>query len=255
MSRILAALLGLAMLGAAAQHAFYEPPQPPRQGRANLEYPTRPFLGETTPPARARGEPELAYALRLSRYVHESSYHCEAADLPFSWIETALAAAARPVFAEGLLVRERFRCGLCSQRAGMLDQLLHERGIASDVLGLNGHVVVKVGDHVVDPDFNVGPFLYSDPDLYRTAAAAYARIPGLGGFDYARMMASRHDNQLYVRPYMEKMERYQRILLHAADGAALLLVPIALALLFAALRGPRRTPPPPDGNLSSRIAP
>jgi hypothetical protein len=242
MGRIVAALIGLAMLGLAIQHAAYAPPEPARQGLPNIDYPTGPWLGETSPPARQPGEAELAYALRLSRYVHESSYHCRASELPLSWIERGFAALARPVFAEGLLVRERFRCGLCSQRAGMLDQLLHERGIASDVLGVEGHVVVKVGDHIVDPDFNVGPFLYSDPDLYRSAAAVYSRIRGTAGFDYAAFLASKGDNELYDRPYMEKMEGYQRTLFRLADVAALLLAAVGLGLiLLVAVPRLRRT--------------
>jgi hypothetical protein len=240
MARLTSLLIGLAMLGVSAQHAAFSPADPPRRGVPNIDFPTRPYLGETSAPDRRDGEADLAYALRLSRYVHESSYHCRADELPLSWIERGFAAAARPVFAEGLLVRERFRCGLCSQRAGMLDQLLHERGIASDVLGLEGHVVVKVGDHVVDPDFNVGPFLYPDPNLYASAAAAYSQVRGTNGFDYAAFMASKGDNELYDRPYMEKMERYQRTLFRIADIAALLLAALGLVLILAAARNWRR---------------
>jgi hypothetical protein len=223
---------GLLTLALAFEHFTHSRPQPTREGRPNYEFATLPYLRDSTAPPRLSGESDLAYATRLNEYVHRSTYHCPASAIPdLSLLERMIEPAG--LFRNGLLVRERFDCGQCGQRVFLLRESLAEAGIQSKVLGLKGHVVLLMGDHVLDPDFGVGPFRYSDPNLYRAADEAYSRFPAIDA-DYAELLASKGDNFLY-REHMQPADAQER-LFALANLLAVALIGLALVALREAVR-------------------
>lgn len=143
----------------------------------------------------------------LTRAVFENSEHCEVSDLRLSWLENAIL-ALNPfsnLFQQGVLVRERFRCGYCHQRSFLLMEMLQARfersGAVAQMHGLNGHVVLQFAvqgrTFLTDPDYGVGPFEYHSDDsaLSREISQTYAGVP-----NHKQMLAlylSREDNRAY----------------------------------------------------------
>ncbi|MFU0507711.1 hypothetical protein [Pseudaminobacter sp. NGMCC 1.201702] len=113
---------------------------------------------------RSDKETTLGFVSRVSRTVQSTTFNCAPGDFHLSWAERLMwASIGSPnIFADGILVRSRFDCGYCHQRAFLVKDLLHDAGIEAEVWGLNGHVVLRL-DHAgqayfVDPDLGPGPF-------------------------------------------------------------------------------------------------
>jgi hypothetical protein len=224
-------LVSAVLLGLSAEHFLHDLSDPPRVGRPNYDFATLPYLRDSRPPQRLSGERALAYASRLNRYVHRSTYHCHYTS-PGSRSILERYLLPETLFPQGSLDRSRFECGQCGQRSWLLVEYLDRAGIPSRILGVKGHVVVLVGDYVLDPDFGVGPFLYSDET---TARAAYAQAPQ-DGVDYAALIASRADNFFYDMAEMRRLDRAQARAYRAVDAVAALMALIALLSLWTSLR-------------------
>lgn len=149
----------------------------------------------------------LAEVGELTRAVFDHSEHCEVTELRLSWLENTIL-ALNPfsnLFQQGVLVRERFRCGYCHQRAFLLLEMLQAGFAGTDATvqmqGLNGHVVLQFvaqgRTFVTDPDYGVGPFEYSSEDsaLSQQVSQTYAGSPNLESM--LSMYLSREDNQAY----------------------------------------------------------
>lgn len=120
---------------------------------------------------RGPTETDAAYAVRMTRLVHRGILHAwdtpEAeglhASLPVweNWIIFALKGIVpsfhRWEFVDADRAIER-GIGLCSQQAIVLDEILRRNGVESDILVLDGHVVVEFTQGtpmILDPDFGV----------------------------------------------------------------------------------------------------
>lgn len=197
--RLVRVAIGLLFVVSAAQH-YYALSQP------NTLAAKLPVVQKQTPDANDL-DSLLADVERLTRAVFESSEHCEVSDLRLSWLENTIL-ALNPfsnLFQQGVLVRERFRCGYCHQRAFLLLEMLQAHfartGATAEMLGLNGHVVLQFRmqgrTFLTDPDYGVGPFAYHSEDnaLAREVASAYVGLPNLN--QLLSMYLSREDNGAY----------------------------------------------------------
>nr|WP_316652901.1 hypothetical protein [uncultured Gellertiella sp.] len=152
--------------------------------------------------ARLPGESDLALVNRMKDEVHARTRHCEPLHNPWSWIERAVLAKAYPeAYQQGSLLRQRFFCGFCHQRAYMLQSVLDDLYIKSSVLGLYGHVVLEVSidgrNYAADADYGT-PLV----DLSRGMTLRSDVLAAYSGFsqaiEIADMYASTQDNDYYL---------------------------------------------------------
>jgi hypothetical protein len=99
---------------------------------------------------------------KIVNLVYESTYHCPY-DAPQSILHYFAQLLSPSQFKEeGLLDFRYFQCGICHQRNFLLNEILRSQGFATNLLGINGHVVVTIEinefNYFVDSDFGIGPF-------------------------------------------------------------------------------------------------
>lgn len=187
--------------------------------------------------ARTAEETDLGYLKRILDSVHLSTYHCERDGFHLSLLErlaVRLSGGISLFSNEGILMRERFICGYCHQRAFIEAKILSDNGMPTDVLSVNGHVVARTAidgvEYITDPDYGVGPFEYSvDPEkLLVVARHAYRMVTWVDAAPFADMIASRNDNISYGENIFA-IERRQSAAFAKADVFA------RIGLAFAAL--------------------
>jgi hypothetical protein len=155
-----------------------------------------------------KGESKLGYVRRVTDMVHLTTYHCEAADYHLSLLDRLfLWLSGNPsTFAEGILVKDRFTCGFCHQRAFLVHQILQRNGIKSDVFGLNGHVVTRADIDgrlfYTDPDYGVGPFPTATENIDQAVRENYSMAPQ-GNLDLLASLYSSEDDNLSYGDYID----------------------------------------------------
>lgn len=188
----------------------------------------------------SRGDEEsvLGWSRRISSMVHLTTSHCAPEPTNLSWVEKYLHERwpdSASLFSEGVLVRSRFYCGYCHQRAYFVHEALVDEGISSEVFSLEGHVVVRfwvAGEiFVLDPDYGIGPFRWSDDEqeLLTRVRREYA----YSGFEnverVAALYASMNNNHAYSNGYLDRARDEQKRFYSEADRYARYLT------MFAAL--------------------
>jgi hypothetical protein len=175
---------------------------------------------------RGPTETDAAYAMRMTALVHRGILHAwdtpEAeglhASLPVweNWIIFALKGIVpsfhRWEFVDADRAIER-GIGLCSQQAIVLDEILRRNGVESDILVLDGHVVVEFTQGtpmILDPDFGVvmqgTPHTIRDnlamvdeaypPDVAAALRPIYARPPLAAVADVSQY----HPRRVWLEP-------------------------------------------------------
>lgn len=162
----------------------------------------RPVDIKTLKLSRVPSETDLAYVARVNAEIYRATYNCDPDNFVLSIIERALAGVhADDLFDQGILVKERFTCGYCHQRAFLLVSELRSAGLTAEVFGLNGHVVARVlmGDdyYLTDPDYGVGPMLYAEDEAILKKASLEA-YKAFGNADLVSdMISTRANNEPY----------------------------------------------------------
>jgi hypothetical protein len=234
--RIVLRAVGLVCAGLALQHFWVANHVPHADAIPNP--PAIRYLPESAL-ARLESETDLGYVRRMSRLVHNSTYHCEPTDSRVSLIERVLFLEAEDSLEEGFLVRDRFYCGFCHQRSYVLGLILREHGLQATVFALTGHVVLEVvvngTPYIADPDYGVDPFPYSNDDS-TLASLVKARY----GDDVARsvgltdMYLTRKNNTPYFNtPTLDKFASQQVWVFSAARIIAYVLLAIGIILISA----------------------
>ncbi|QMV01585.1 hypothetical protein GHV40_08865 [Devosia sp. D6-9] len=190
----------------------------------------------------APGENSLGYVKRVTDFIHLSTYHCDPGAPPLSLFEQLvfIGRAERVVNSEGILVRSRFTCGYCHQRAYLAARLLRHSGIEAVVYGLNGHVLLRFhidgADYFTDPDYGVGPYAYSDDPqfLHRVVLNNYAKASWLNAETIAGMATSYEDNAPYGE-YLDIIYEEQRAGFRLARILANLNMALAIVAFGTAL--------------------
>jgi len=187
-------------------------------------------------------ETPQAYAQRVNRLVHLSTYHCGANEMPLGPVSGLLSGR---FFAEGLLDFERFVCGLCHQRAYMLTKVMEHPGIADEVvLAFDGHVVVSVlmdgEQYLIDPDYGVGPILWAaDPEDRRVAVLqAYTEVEWADVALVSDILLNSDPSPYYVD--LTSLERLQKTTFLADSVVSSPVAWAALTLVFGAAYVGRR---------------
>ena len=188
----------------------------------------------------------LAWVRDLTRYEHLTTGHCDAENVGFSSLERILLAIWRSsamVFTDGLLVRSRFSCGFCHQRAYLLFELLRARGIEAIVFGLEGHVVTRFvlnqRTFIADPDYGVGPFEYSESasELMRVVHTEYSAYDEELQGRLADMYTSFENNGIFpVKGGLDALRSRQEEFFMRAKIVAGLLFLAAVGLLGGGIR-------------------
>ena len=175
--------------------------------------------------------------------IYLTTGHCQPLHFQLSWVESVLRMIRNSnamAFSAGIVVKSRFRCGFCHQRAYLLFERLRERGIEAMVLGLNGHVVTQFElsgrTYFTDPDYGVGPFEFTDSasEPVRRVHAAYAQYPTKLRNRLATMFASFDDNEPYL--YLDKIKSMQLNFFLRANVIVGFLLLISIGLLVAGLQ-------------------
>lgn len=153
---------------------------------------------------------------RLNSHVHHVSGHCDAISGyrgPNDNGEFSL---------YGVQVDWVARCGLCSQRAFWLSEILRRHGTEAQLLGLDGHVIAIVqepsGRHwVLDPDYGVGPFLVdieSADAMAQAASINYAFLSRNGNAalhdEIVAIYASTNNNRLHDSTPLRRIKYQQQ---------------------------------------------
>lgn len=226
-------------------------------GIPGLDYVAGASLADIKPVIWQKHESEsiLSYAARLSSKVHSSTYHCNPADYTLSFLESAVYAGFRRfqpttnfAWDEGLLVMDKALCGFCHQRAYFLSKILTSNDVPARPYGVNGHVVVifqaEGQQWLVDPDYDVAPFLYdvSSEALFEMALQLYRPASWSNEASVAKMISSKHDNGYYNSVAgLRSAEDAQAVIFKYADYAAYaILVLGSLCILFFAVMGRRQ---------------
>ncbi|UCI07153.1 hypothetical protein [Mesorhizobium sp. B1-1-8] len=192
------------------------------------------------------GESQLGYVKRVTDVVHLSTFNCDPTEFSLSWLDRLfLWRSGNPsAFAEGMLVKDRFTCGFCHQRAFLVHQALKRNGIASDVFGLNGHVVTRVNidgkQYYTDSDYGVGPFPAAAETLEETVRNTYS-LSAWGDPDLlASLYTSAEDNQIYINNNIDQMATQQATILRQSGVAANLLLSTSALYLLSCIFLTRR---------------
>lgn len=211
----------------AAQHYAIASPAPSTTGIGGWSKTALEPFQRVTGLEIAPGEKPLGYAKRLSDTVHLTTYHCDPTNYALSWLDQVMwwSTNYTDAFADGVLVRERFNCGFCHQRAFLVAEQLEKEGISAEVYGLYGHVVARfwVGGnpYFVDPDLGVGPFSNEVAGLEADLVNIYkagAPWPVLGPKEVARMYLTTADNDIYGG--LPARRSQQQIIFERSDAAA-----------------------------------
>ena len=186
---------------------------------------------------RLSGEDDRSLMARLNTLVHKSTWHCKPTDYELSTIEQRVYGIMDEprMFQDGILVRERFTCGFCHQRASLLVQSLVANDIDAAVFGLNGHVVVRaeLPDEILyfDPDYGVGPINGSTESILNS----YEPMPYGNPQSILAMYQSTNDNAYYSKERLNYEISAQRRLFQEADQIALDKALTSLSFLLLAL--------------------
>ncbi|TGQ50944.1 hypothetical protein EN836_26575 [Mesorhizobium sp. M1C.F.Ca.ET.193.01.1.1] len=203
------------------------------------------------------GESKLAYVKRVTDIVHLSTFNCQPSDFSLSWLDRIfLALSGNPsVFSDGVLVKDRFVCGFCHQRAFLVHQALQRNGIESDVFGLNGHVVARVSiegkQYYTDPDYGVGPFAARPESLEDVVRSTYL-LAASGDLDQlSGFYTSAGDNGTYDG--LDARSEQQAAIFQRSRYAVVLLLLMTvlnlLACVFLARQSGTRSPRPIVGRI------
>lgn len=115
---------------------------------------------------RNPGEDDLALVNRLNRTVSSTYYHCDPDDAARPLDKLISKILPEAIMRDGFLGPRNMRCGFCHQSAYILSRALEANGLASYILGINGHVVSLVklndGNYIYDPDFGIGHIDYEN---------------------------------------------------------------------------------------------
>lgn len=185
----------------------------------------------------------VSWASRLNRSIYEGTAHCHPADFAMTWLERALTwIVDGELFVQGILLKERFVCGYCHQRAYLFSEQLRRQGVESNLLGLYGHVVATFSDgvrtFVADPDYGVGPFVFDDTTVESASAtvqSAYSSHDAdirnlLTGF----YVSLRNNGPYQSNDALDSIRDDQRRFFVLADSVSLLLL-ILSALFFISM--------------------
>ena len=227
---------------AIALHHFWTVyPSKPDAGRAGMATSTLRLISAFPDSTFDISESEapLGYVKRVTDLVHLTTYHCNPKNYQLSLLERlSLRLSGSPTtFDQGILVKHRFGCGFCHQRAFLVHQAIGRNGLDSIVFGLNGHVVVKVTiedkEYLTDPDYGVGPFAYTadvtalDADVRRS----YATAPSANLDLISGIYTTLENNGPYAAKTLESIyESQATIFWQARIGAYVLLLISGLCL-------------------------
>jgi hypothetical protein len=188
---------------------------------------------------RKENETILNFVERLNKLVHISTYKCHPKDFKFSFIEETVLYFFEKInltidLDQGPLEIDKFRCGLCHQRAYLLATLLNENKIKATAFGIYGHVVTAftLNNHVVfiaDPDYGVGPFEYSNDDmeLRNTVTNTYKSFSKQQSI--IEMYTTRENNRPYLHPdYLNEIKVKRQLLYKISDFTGYLLIILGL---------------------------
>lgn len=182
------------------------------------------------------------------RGVHDAALDCGFLEDPVEWTRLRFVAGVEE-FVPGSTVHRtleradwrialRKGVGFCSQQAMVLAAFLRERGIDTDVQGLNGHVVAVAhaqgGDMVLDPDYGVVlrfSLAQAESDPERVRAAYLAAGYGAEQTDKVVKIYGAEGNALYRTVHLERTE---------PSGAVLLFVGIGIGIMLVGIYGLRR---------------
>lgn len=170
--------------------------------------------------------------------VHDATLGCGFLEDPAEWYRLRYLGGAEelvPGFTEHqTLERADWRIalrkgvGFCSQQAMVLAAFLRERGIDTDVQGLNGHVVAVAhaqgGDMVLDPDYGVVlrfSLAQAESDPERVRAAYLAAGYGAAQTDMVVEIYGVEGNALYRTVHLERTEPSGAVLLFVSIGMML----------------------------------
>lgn len=190
---------------------------------------------------RGLDESVHSWAFRLNRSIYEGTAHCDPSEFDMTWLEAALAwLIDDELFDHGILLRERFACGFCHQRAYLLSEQLRTQGVETKLLGLVGHVVATFSDgvqtYVVDPDYGVGPFVFDDTSrdsAFRTVQSAYDSYDTDVRTLLSGLYVSLENNGSYKsNEYLDRIRDRQRRFFPYAENLSWLLLMLS-ALLVA----------------------
>lgn len=191
-----------------------------QQGMAGFEQAIEPRLASMSKDVLALSpkEGQLGYVKRITDMVHLSTYQCNPTDFRLSVLDktvmTLLNIDKQKVFlSEGILVANRFVCGLCSQRAFIAHKILRDNGVQSEMYGLEGHVVLRVTvdgvSYFTDPDYGVGPFTVGPGEnIADVIKKVYATSSVNRGDVVAQIYATLGDNRPYAN-YMSGIYKQQ----------------------------------------------
>jgi hypothetical protein len=262
--RIANIVVGLALIAGAA--VLYTEPFTPVLAPTDIPNFTRseapPLAGDNDPRlVRQPGEAALAFATRVNDEISRAFAHCTPAEsVAHGWLLYGLHAAGFTYVTEqGLLTSRRNLCGFCHQAAHIEAAALRRHGIEAQVLGLNGHVVVRAiidgATYYLDPDFGVGPFRGDAADFPARLAAAYAPISDDISARAPSFYLSRDDNQPYYSDgYLEAVERQQALILVIQDLLLLLAVAVGAICIWRGLRPARDGAPSAEALLRRKAA-
>lgn len=186
---------------------------------------------------RQVGETDRDVITRLNGLIHSGSWNCAPQDFTLSEIEQHVHAVmgSPNIFSEGILIRSRFGCGFCHQRATLLTSALIRNNIVANVFGLNGHVVVRVElpDEAlfVDPDLGVAPMNGSEQSILD----GYSPLGHGDPQEILAMYQSWEDNSTYPWSYLSPLIDAQNRLFKEADRLAWRKATLGGALLGLAL--------------------
>lgn len=250
---IVSAAMAIATTGLATSHFTHSSQSPGNvAGVPGLNYVSGPTLAEVDPKVwlKRENESELAFAGRISRQVHNSTYHCSPTEFTLSPVETVLSTALQiftfgtDVFGwnQGLLSMNRLVCGFCHQRAYFVAKVLRDNGIDAKTYGLTGHVVTHFAadgrQWLVDPDYDVPPLQYDvDPESLLSAATDRYEVASWSNqLMVANMIATKSDNgPYYSNEYLDTLVQRRAALFFIADIVAAALAMAAIAGSTAAL--------------------
>ncbi|TGR17796.1 MULTISPECIES: hypothetical protein [unclassified Mesorhizobium] len=180
------------------------------------------------------GESQLGYVKRITETVHNATGHCEPTSYQLSVLEqmvVRLSGGPDAFATEGVLVKDRFTCGFCHQRAFLVHQALQQNGIDSEVFGLTGHVVVRAliegNQYFTDPDYGVGPFPAMAEMLagnVRSSYNSFGNVDELVGY-----YTTPNDNEAYGG--LDSVFEQQSTIVHTASDAAKLLLGLSMLCL------------------------
>ncbi len=180
------------------------------------------------------------------RGVHDAALDCGFLEDPVEWTRLRFVAGVEE-FVPGSTVHRTLEradwrialskgVGFCSQQAMVLAAFLRERGIDTDVQGLNGHVVAVAhaqgGDMVLDPDYGVVlrfSLAQAESDPERVRAAYLAAGYGAEQTDMVVKIYGAEGNALYRTAHTK----------HAAPRAAVVLL-VCIVMMLVGIYGLRQ---------------